>query len=77
MSIEDKVKEILITHLNLRESNYVTTANIVEDLGADSLDVVELIMIIEEEFSIDIPDEDSEKFETANDVLTYLNKRLK
>lgn len=72
MSVEDKVKKIIADKLSVAENDIVPTASFVEDLGADSLDLVELIMSMEEEFDIDISDEDAEKLTTYQDVLDYI-----
>lgn len=71
-SIEDKVKKIIAEQLSVSEDQIKPDASFVEDLGADSLDTVELVMALEEEFEIDIPDEEAEKIVTFNDVLNYI-----
>ena len=71
-SIEDKVKHIIVEQLGVDEDEVKAEAHFVDDLGADSLDVVELVMALEEEFSIDIPDEDADKLKTVGDALNYL-----
>jgi len=68
----DKVKEILKLHLGLKDEEITPEADLVNDLGADSLDTVELIMQLEEEFEITIPDEDAEQIKTVEDVLNYI-----
>jgi len=75
MSIEDKVKKIIADKLSVDEKDIVPTASFVEDLGADSLDLVELIMSMEEEFDIDIADEAAEKLSTYQDVLDYIKSQ--
>ena len=70
----DKVKEIIIDKLGVEDSKITMEAKFIEDLGADSLDTVELIMQFEEEFSIEIPDEDAEKILSVNQALDYINK---
>ena len=69
MSTLDKVKEVIIDKLGVEEDKIVPEASFVDDLGADSLDTVELIMQLEEEFGIEIPDEDAEKMTTVNSVV--------
>jgi acyl carrier protein len=72
MSVEQRVREIVAEQLE-RDVNDVTTASsLIDDLGADSLDVVELVMKMEEEFGIEIPDEEAEKIKTVNDVIQYI-----
>ena len=71
-----RVKKILREQLNVRDKEVVPTARIVKDLGADSLDVVEIIMTLEETFDIEIPDQDAEKLRRVQDVVRYLDKRL-
>jgi acyl carrier protein len=75
MSIEDKVKKIIAEKLSVDLSEVVPEASFVDDLGADSLDLVELIMTMEEEFDIDISDEDAEKMETVKDAMDYIAKQ--
>lgn len=76
MDVEAKVKEIIVEELGVEESEVKLDANFIEDLGADSLDTVELIMKFEEEFDIDIPDEDSEKLTTVGKAIDYLKSKL-
>ncbi len=73
MSIEDKVKKIIAEKLSVDLEEVVPEASFVDDLGADSLDLVELIMSMEEEFDIDIPDEKAEKLLTVQDAMDYIN----
>ena len=77
MDKEQRIKEIIADQLGVEIDKLTPDAKFVEDLGADSLDVVELIMGFEEEFNIEIPDEDAEKIKTVGDVLSYLNEKLK
>ncbi len=77
MDKEQKIKEIIADQLGVEVDKLSPDAKFVEDLGADSLDVVELIMSFEEEFNIEIPDEDAEKIKTVGDVLNYLNSKVK
>jgi acyl carrier protein len=72
--VEEKVKEIICEQLNVSAEDVVPEASFVDDLGADSLDQVELIMAMEEEFDISIPDEDAEKIATVKDALDYIKK---
>ncbi len=73
MSVEDKVKKIIAEKLSVDLEEVVPEASFVDDLGADSLDLVELIMSMEEEFDIDISDEDSEKLVTVKDAIAYVD----
>ncbi len=72
MSTFDKVKEVIIDKLGVEEEKIVSKASFVDDLGADSLDTVELIMQLEEEFSIEIPDDDAEKMTTVKSAVDYI-----
>ncbi len=72
--IEDKVKSIICEQLNVAEEDVVPEASFVDDLGADSLDQVELIMAMEEEFDLSIPDEDAEKIATVQDAIDYIKR---
>lgn len=73
MSIEDKVRKIIAEKLSVDLEEVVPEASFVDDLGADSLDLVELIMTMEEEFDIDISDEDAEKLESVKDAIAFIN----
>ena len=73
MSVEDKVKKIIAEKLSVDLEEVVPDASFVDDLGADSLDLVELIMSMEEEFDIDISDDDAEKLVTVKDAIDYIN----
>lgn len=73
-SIEARVKEIIVNELGVEAEKVTSDASFVEDLGADSLDTVELVMAFEEEFGIDIPDEDAEQMRTVGDAISYLSK---
>jgi acyl carrier protein len=74
-SIEARVREIIINELGVESEKVTDDASFVEDLGADSLDTVELVMAFEEEFGLDIPDEDAEKMKTVGDAVRHLNKQ--
>jgi acyl carrier protein len=76
-SIEDKVKEIIVEQLGVNPEQVTPNASFIEDLGADSLDTVELVMAFEEEFSVEVPDEDAEKLQTVGDVVRYIEERAK
>ena len=71
--IEDRVKKIVVEHLGVEEAKVTANASFVDDLGADSLDTVELVMAFEEEFGIEIPDDAAEKILTVKDAIDYLN----
>ncbi|RLZ07973.1 acyl carrier protein [Acinetobacter sp. 2JN-4] len=75
-SIEERVKKIIIDQLGVDEDEVVPRASFMDDLGADSLDVVELVMAIEEEFDVEIPDEEAEKFTTVQSVIDFLKCSL-
>ncbi len=74
--IEAKIKDIIVEQLNVDESEVTPDASFIDDLGADSLDIVELVMAIEETFDIEIPDEDAEKIRTVKDAIEYVQKKL-
>ncbi|MCA9484897.1 MAG: acyl carrier protein [Nitrospina sp.] len=73
MSVEQRVKEIIVDQLGVDEKQVNGTASFIDDLGADSLDQVELVMALEEEFDIEIPDEDAEKIATVQNAVDYIN----
>jgi acyl carrier protein len=75
-SAEAKVKEIIINELGVDPEKVTGEASFVEDLGADSLDTVELVMAFEEEFGVDIPDEDAEQMRTVGDTISYLKEHM-
>lgn len=77
MSTQNKVKKIIVEQLGIKEEEVTPDASFQEDLGADSLDTVELVMALEEEFGIEIPDEDAEKAKTVNNVVVYIEGKLK
>ena len=72
MSIEERVKKIIVEQLGIKEEDVKPEASFVEDLGADSLDTVELVMALEEEFDIEIPDEEAEKITTVQSAIDYV-----
>jgi len=72
-SVEARVKEIICEQLGVSAEEVVPTASFIEDLGADSLDLVELVMALEEEYNVEISDEDAEKIRTVQDVLNYID----
>ena len=75
--VAERVKKIVVEHLGVEAEKVVDNANFIEDLGADSLDTVELVMALEEEFEIEIPDEDAEKITTVQQAINYINERRK
>lgn len=75
-SIHEQVKDIVVDQLSVEADEVTEEATFIDDLGADSLDIVELIMAFEEEFGIDIPDEATEKIKTVQDVVEYVSKSL-
>ena len=72
--IENKVKQIIIDELGVDENEVTPNARFIDDLGADSLDIVELVMAMEEEFDIEIPDEDAEKIQSVRDAYNYIDQ---
>jgi acyl carrier protein len=74
-SVADRVKEIIVEQLGVNPDQVTPEAKFIEDLGADSLDTVELVMAFEEEFGAEIPDEDAEKLQTVGDVNKYIEER--
>ena len=74
-SIEQRVKDIIVEQLGVNADQVTPEAKFIEDLGADSLDTVELVMALEEEFEIEIPDEDAEKITTVQQAIEYINDR--
>jgi acyl carrier protein len=77
MAVEEKVKQIIVEQLQVDEAEVTPGASFQEDLGADSLDVVELVMQFEEAFDLEIPDEDAEKIKTVKDAIDYIDKNAK
>jgi acyl carrier protein len=75
-SVEERVQKIVVEQLGVKEDEVTPEASFVDDLGADSLDTVELVMALEEEFDTEIPDEDAEKITTVKEAIDYINKHL-
>ncbi len=75
MAIEDKVKEIIVDQLGVEPDQVKPEAAFIDDLGADSLDTVELVMALEEEFDMEIPDEEAEKIRTVGDAINYIKSK--
>ncbi len=75
MAVEERVKKIIAEQLGVEEDDVVPEAKFVEDLGADSLDTVELVMALEEEFEIEIPDEDAEKIQTVGAAIEFIKEK--
>ena len=76
-SVEERVKQIIVEQLGVDEAEVTPTASFVDDLGADSLDTVELVMAFEEEFGIEIPDEDAEKITRVKEAVEYIESHAK
>ncbi len=74
--VEEKVKDIIVEELGVEREKLTSEASFMEDLGADSLDTVELVMAFEKEFDIDIPDEEAEKLRTVGDAMSYLHQKI-
>jgi len=77
MSVAERVKQIIVEQLGVDENQVDPNASFVDDLGADSLDIVELVMAFEEAFDLDIPDEDAEKIKTVKDAIDYIEAKKK
>ena len=77
MSVAERVKQIIVEQLGVDENQVDPSASFVDDLGADSLDIVELVMAFEEAFDLDIPDEDAEKIKTVGDAIKYIEDKRK
>ncbi|MBI4040435.1 MAG: acyl carrier protein [Deltaproteobacteria bacterium] len=76
-TMEEKVKGIISDQLGVDMAQVKSSSSLIDDLGADSLDIVELVMAMEEEFGLEIPDEEAEKIKTVNDVVKYINEKSK
>jgi acyl carrier protein len=76
MGLEDRVSAIVVEQLGVTQEELTPEASFIDDLGADSLDIVELVMAMEEEFDIEIPDDDAEKIQTIKDVISYLKDKI-
>ncbi len=76
MDVQEKIIDIIANHLSVPKEKVVPQASFVDDLGADSLDLVELVMAFEEEFGMEIADEDAEKLQTVQDVIDYVKKNM-
>jgi acyl carrier protein len=76
-SVEERVKQIIVEQLGVDESEVVSKASFVDDLGADSLDTVELVMAFEEAFDVEIPDEEAEKIRSVQDAISYIEAHAK
>jgi acyl carrier protein len=76
MELENRVTEIIVEQLGVAREEVVPEASFIDDLGADSLDIVELVMAMEEEFDVEIPDDDAEKIQTIGDAISYLKEKL-
>ncbi len=75
MAVDDKIREIVVDQLGVSAEEVVPEATFIDDLGADSLDIVELVMAIEEEFGLEIADDDAEKIQSIQDAITYVDER--
>ena len=75
MAVSEKITEIIVEQLGVKPEEVVPEASFVDDLGADSLDTVELVMALEEEFGVEIPDEDAEKIQTVGDAIRYIDEK--
>jgi acyl carrier protein len=76
MGLEDRVSAIIVEQLGVTKEELAPKASFIDDLGADSLDIVELVMAMEEEFDIEIPDDDAEKIQTIEDVISYVKGKI-
>jgi acyl carrier protein len=76
MSLEERVTNLIVEQLGVSKDEAVLKASFIDDLGADSLDIVELVMSLEEDFDVEIPDEDAEKIQTIGDAIAYMKERL-
>ena len=76
MALEDRIAELIVEQLGVSRDEVVPEASFIDDLGADSLHIVELVMAMEEEFNVEIPDDDAEKIQTISDAVCYLKEKL-
>ena len=76
MALEERVAEIIVEQLGVSKEEVNPKASFIDDLGADSLDIVELVMAMEEEFDVEIPDDDAEKIQTIGDAIAYLKEKM-
>jgi acyl carrier protein len=76
MGLEDRVSAIIVEQLGVTKEELAPGASFIDDLGADSLDIVELVMAMEEEFDIEIPDDDAERIQTIGDVISYVKEKI-
>jgi acyl carrier protein len=76
MSVEERVTSLIVEQLGVSKEEAVIQASFIDDLGADSLDIVELVMSLEEDFDVEIPDEDAEKIQTIGDAIAYMKERV-
>ena len=77
MAVEDRIREIIVEQLGVPAVQVVPEASFIDDLGADSLDIVELVMALEEAFDLEIPDDDAEKIQTIQDAISYVDERTR
>ncbi len=75
MAVEEKIRELIVEQLGVSAEEVILEASFIDDLGADSLDIVELVMAIEEEFDLEIPDEDAERIQSIQDAINYVEGR--
>ena len=75
IAVEERIREIIVEQLGVSADEAVNEASFIDDLGADSLDIVELVMAIEEEFGIEVPDEDAERMQNIGDVISYVQEK--
>ncbi len=77
MAVEDRIREIIVEQLGVPAGQVVPEASFIDDLGADSLDIVELVMALEEAFDLEIPDDHAEKIQTIQDAISYVDERTR
>ena len=77
MSVTEKVTQIIVDQLGVNPTEVLPEAKFIDDLGADSLDIVELLMAVEDQFGIEVPDEDAEGMQTVGDIIRYIEERMK